>query len=75
MYMQLCMRDYFDESSEMEPSRVQSKGNGKRKGVETSNEDKKDDTRSYFSWNLEMERVLANVLRDQRNLGRKADGG
>ncbi|RZC20237.1 hypothetical protein D0Y65_006899 [Glycine soja] len=30
-----------------------------------------EDTRSYFAWNLEMERVLVNVLRDQRNLGNK----
>ncbi|KAJ1405159.1 Myb/SANT-like domain [Sesbania bispinosa] len=42
--------------------------------VESSIEDKKDDTRSYFTWNLEMERVLADVMRDQRNLGRKGDG-
>ncbi|KAJ1375853.1 hypothetical protein SESBI_50554 [Sesbania bispinosa] len=47
---------------------------GKRKMVESSIEDKKDDTRSYFTWNLEMERVLADVMRDQRNLGRKGDG-
>ncbi|RZC25492.1 hypothetical protein D0Y65_004261, partial [Glycine soja] len=33
------------------------------------------ETRSYFTWNLEMERVLADVLRDQRNLGNKGDGG
>lgn len=33
-----------------------------------------EDTRSYFAWNLEMERVLADVLRDQRNLGNKGDG-
>ncbi|KAL5149783.1 hypothetical protein HKD37_13G036536 [Glycine soja] len=34
-----------------------------------------EETRSYFTWNLEMERVLADVLRDQRNLGNKGDGG
>ena len=33
-----------------------------------------EDTRSYFTWNLEIERVLADVLRDQRNLGNKGDG-
>ncbi|RZB76040.1 hypothetical protein D0Y65_034512 [Glycine soja] len=33
-----------------------------------------EDTRSYFAWNLEMERVLADVLRDQRNLGNKGGG-
>ncbi|KAL5177583.1 hypothetical protein HKD37_08G023325 [Glycine soja] len=33
------------------------------------------ETRNYFTWNLEMERVLADVLRDQRNLGNKGDGG
>ncbi|KAJ1427646.1 Myb/SANT-like domain [Sesbania bispinosa] len=47
---------------------------GKRKMVENNIEDKKDDTMSYFTWNLEMERVLADVMRDQRNLGRKGDG-
>ena len=34
-----------------------------------------EETRSYFPWHLEMERVLADVLRDQRNLGNKGDGG
>ena len=29
----------------------------------------KEETRSYFTWTLEMERVLIDVLRDQRNLG------
>nr|KYP44705.1 Putative nuclease HARBI1 [Cajanus cajan] len=43
---------------------------GKRKMTERNNEE----TRSYFSWNLEMERVLADVLRDQRSLGNKSDG-
>ena len=33
-----------------------------------------DEIRSYFSWNLEMERVLAEVLRDQRNMCNKSDG-
>ncbi|KAH1198640.1 hypothetical protein GmHk_18G052179 [Glycine max] len=51
----------------MESSNVKNKSSGKRK---MSSED----TRSYFEWNLEMERVLADVLRDQRNLGNKGDG-
>ncbi|RZC03406.1 hypothetical protein D0Y65_018188 [Glycine soja] len=33
-----------------------------------------EDTRSYFTWNLEMERVLADVLRDKKILGNKGDG-
>ncbi|RZC09155.1 hypothetical protein D0Y65_015768 [Glycine soja] len=33
-----------------------------------------EDTRSYFTWNLEMECLLTDVLRDQRNLGNKGDG-
>ncbi|KAL5170750.1 putative helicase MAGATAMA 3 [Glycine soja] len=53
--------------NEMESSNVKNKSSGKRK---MSSED----TRSYFAWNLEMERVLADVLRDQRNLGNKGDG-
>jgi len=44
---------------------------GKRKVLGKNNEE----TRSCFTWNLEMERVLADVLRDQRNLGNKGDGG
>ncbi|KAH1203536.1 Protein ALP1-like [Glycine max] len=52
---------------EMESSNVKNKSSGKRK---MSSED----TRSYFAWNLEMERVLADVLRDQTNLGNKGDG-
>ncbi|KAL2957374.1 hypothetical protein AAZX31_18G143900 [Glycine max] len=51
----------------MESSNVKNKSSGKRK---MSSED----TRSYFEWNLEMERVLADLLRDQRNLGNKGDG-
>ncbi|KAL5158742.1 hypothetical protein HKD37_15G043152 [Glycine soja] len=51
----------------MESSNVKNNSSGKRK---MSSED----TRSYFSWNLEMEHVLADVLRDQRNLGNKGDG-
>ncbi|XP_014631497.1 uncharacterized protein LOC114411236 [Glycine soja] len=51
----------------MESSNVKNKSSGKRK---MSSED----TRSYFTWNLEMERVLTDVLRDQRNLGNKGDG-
>ncbi|KAG5068933.1 hypothetical protein JHK85_001310 [Glycine max] len=43
----------------------------KRKVLGKNNEE----TRSYFTWNLEMERVWADVLRDQRNLGNKGDGG
>ncbi|KAG4931065.1 hypothetical protein AAZX31_17G183300 [Glycine max] len=51
----------------MESSNVKNKSSGKRK---MSSED----TRSYFTWNLEMERELADVLRDQRNLDNKGDG-
>ena len=51
----------------MESSNVKNKSSGKRK---MSSED----TRSYFAWNLEMERVLADVLRDQSNLANKGDG-
>ncbi|XP_028230385.1 uncharacterized protein LOC114410628 [Glycine soja] len=51
----------------MESSNVKNKSSGKRK---MSSED----TRSYFTWNLEMVRVLADVLRDKRNLGNKGDG-
>ena len=51
----------------MESTNVKNKSSGKRK---MSSEG----TRSYFAWNLEMERVLADVLRDQRNLGNKGDG-
>ena len=35
---------------------------------------KKEETRSYFTWNLEIKRVLVEVLRDQRYLGNKSDG-
>ncbi|KAL3016479.1 hypothetical protein AAZX31_06G215500 [Glycine max] len=51
----------------MESSNVKNKSSGK---IKMSSED----TRSYFTWNLEIERVLADVLRDQRNLGNKGDG-
>ena len=44
---------------------------GKRKVLGKNNEE----TRSYFTWNLEMECVLADVLRDQSNLGNKGNGG
>ncbi|KAL5164718.1 hypothetical protein HKD37_18G049975 [Glycine soja] len=44
---------------------------GKRKVLGKNYEE----TRSYFTWNLEMERVLAGVLRDQMNLGNKGDEG
>ena len=43
----------------------------KRKFLGKNNEE----TRSYFTWNLEMECVLADVLRDQSNLGNKGNGG
>lgn len=56
----------FVESREMESSKVKSKTKGKGKMEE--------DTRSYITWNLEMERVLADVLRDQRSLGNQGDG-
>ncbi|KAG5149534.1 hypothetical protein JHK82_016415 [Glycine max] len=48
----------------MESSNVKNRSSGKRK---ISSQDK----RSYLTWNLEMECVLADVLRDQRNLGNK----
>ncbi|KAL5170751.1 putative helicase MAGATAMA 3 [Glycine soja] len=60
-------RPRYRNRKEMESSNVKNKSSGKRK---MSSED----TRSYFAWNLEMERVLADVLRDQRNLGNKGDG-
>ena len=44
---------------------------GKRKVLGKNN----DEIRSYVTWNLEIERVLAYVLRDQRNLGNKGDRG
>ncbi|XP_057429702.1 uncharacterized protein LOC130722862 [Lotus japonicus] len=47
---------------------------GKRKMTEASNEDKKDDSRAYFTWNLEMDRALADILRDQRSMGNKSGG-
>ncbi|KHN09944.1 hypothetical protein glysoja_049082, partial [Glycine soja] len=43
----------------------------KRKVLGKNNEE----TRSYFTWNLEMERVLADVLRNQRNLDNKGGRG
>ncbi|XVF31169.1 hypothetical protein REPUB_Repub16aG0122700 [Reevesia pubescens] len=48
------------------------KGKAKRK-AETNNEN--DAARGYISWSLEMDRMLADILRDQRNLGNKNDGG
>ncbi|KAL5137273.1 hypothetical protein HKD37_10G027665 [Glycine soja] len=63
------IRDTLAMNIEMESSNMKNKSSGKRK---MSSED----TRSYFAWNLEMELecVLADVLRDQRNLGNKGDG-
>lgn len=46
----------------------------KRKREESNTVEKKEDVRGYFTWNLEMERVLAEALRDQRSLGRQSDG-
>ncbi|TKY53725.1 tas protein [Spatholobus suberectus] len=66
-------RDEEEEEEELEQmklSNVKMKSMGKRKMI---SKDKKEDTRSYFSWNLEMECVLAEVLRDQRNLDNKGD--
>ncbi|KAL5191957.1 Stem-specific protein TSJT1 [Glycine soja] len=60
-------RPRYHNRKEMESTNVKNKSSGKRK---MSSED----TRSYFAWNLEMERVLTNVLRDQRNLDNKGDG-
>ena len=56
----------FFWSRKMESSNVKNRSSGKRK---ISSQDK----RSYLTWNLEMECVLADVLRDQRNLGNKGD--
>ncbi|KAL5191958.1 Stem-specific protein TSJT1 [Glycine soja] len=64
-YTRFC--DTLAMNIEMESTNVKNKSSGKRK---MSSED----TRSYFAWNLEMERVLTNVLRDQRNLDNKGDG-
>src|ERR1044072_4974194 len=75
-----CFFEYFHVGAlfryrEMDLSQVKSKGRGKRKKEEGSNmEDKKDDLRGYFSWNLEMEWALADILRDHRSLGNKSDG-
>jgi len=46
----------------------------KEKKEESNTVEKKEDVRGYFTWNLEMERVLAEALRDQRSLGRQSDG-
>jgi len=50
----------------MEPSNVKNKSIGKRKI-------KREDTRSFFSWNLDIGCVLVEVLRDQRNLDNKGN--
>ncbi|CAL8162663.1 unnamed protein product [Prunus armeniaca] len=46
-----------------------SKRKGKQ-GVEPEGEDK-----NYFQWNISMERELADILREERSLGHKGDGG
>ncbi|CAJ2634961.1 unnamed protein product [Trifolium pratense] len=58
----------------MDSQSLNHKTKGKRKKEESNTAEKKEDVRSYFSWNLEMERVLAEALRDQRSLGRQSDG-
>jgi len=63
----------------MDPSLVNARSLGhKRKGKKEREEsnivEKKEDVRGYITWNLEMERVLAEALRDQRSLGRQSDG-
>ena len=47
------------------------KNDGQKKVLGKNNEEIK----SYFTWNLEMKRVLADVLKDQRNLGNKGYRG
>ena len=56
-------------SNSMESSNE--KMTGKRKVSRRNNEE----TRSYFTWILKMERALNDVLRDQRNLSNKGDEG
>jgi hypothetical protein len=63
----------------MDPSLVSArslghKTKGKRKRDESNIVEKKEDVRGYFTWNLEIERVFAEALRDQRSLGRQSDG-
>ncbi|KEH24039.1 putative Myb/SANT-like domain-containing protein [Medicago truncatula] len=50
------------------------KTKGKRKMEESNIWVKKEDARAYFTWNLDMERVLAEALRDQRSMGRQTNG-
>ena len=51
------------------------KNETKRKKKERRAKEKFQEKISYFTWNLEMERVLVDVLRDQRNMGYKGDRG
>ncbi|CAL2265691.1 unnamed protein product [Prunus armeniaca] len=41
-----------------------------KQGVKPEGEDK-----NYFQWNIAMERELADILREERSLGHKGDGG
>lgn len=65
-YLYIYIYRLFFLSREMESRDVKNKSSGKRK---LSSEN----TRSYFAWDLEMECVLVEVLRDHRNLGNKDD--
>ncbi|XP_070679150.1 uncharacterized protein [Malus domestica] len=44
----------------------------KKENQEIENEG---DENNYFRWNVDMERVLADILREERRLGNKGDGG
>ncbi|OMO99936.1 hypothetical protein COLO4_13013 [Corchorus olitorius] len=46
----------------------QGKGQARKKAI-----DENENARTYFTWTLEMDRVLADILRDQHNLGNKCD--
>ncbi|XP_058723897.1 uncharacterized protein LOC131595547 [Vicia villosa] len=59
------------DSSLINPRNLSRKTRGKRKIEESNVGDKKEDGRGYFTWNLDMERVLAETLRHQRGLGRQ----
>ena len=44
----------------------------KKENQEIENEG---DENNYFRWNVDMERALADILREERRLGNKGDGG
>ena len=51
---------------------MQTKTKEKKENQEIENEG---DENIYFRWNVDMERVLADILREERRLGNKGDGG